>query len=60
MVNKVSRINEELLPKEKKNELIQQFIEFACEYLGIDSSGLNIEISYDPTEAAKMASFGIN
>lgn len=60
MVNKVSRINEELLPKEKKNELIQQFIEFACEYLGIDSGSLNIEISYDPTEAAKMASFGIN
>jgi len=60
MVNKVSRINEELLPKEKKNELIQQFIDFACEYLGIDSKDLNIEISYDPTEAAKMASFGIN
>ena len=60
MVNKVNRINEELLPKEKKNDIIQQLIEFACEYLGIDSSKLKIEISYDPTEARKMASFGLN
>ena len=60
MVNRVNRLNEELLSKEKKNEIIQQFIEFCCEYLGIDINNLNIEISYNPTEAAKMASFGIN
>jgi len=60
MVSRVNRLNEELLPKEKKNEIIQQFIEFSCEYLGIDMNELNIEISYDPTEAAKMASFGKN
>jgi len=60
MVSRVSRLNEELLPKEKKNEVIQQFIEFACEYLGIEPSDVKVEISYDPTEAAKMASFGIN
>ena len=60
MVSRVNRLNEELLPKEKKNEIIQQFIEFSCEYLGIDMNELNIEISYDPTEEAKMASFGKN
>ena len=60
MVKNVNRLNEELLPREKKNEIIQQFIEFCCEYLGIDMNDLKIEISYDPTEAAKMASFGLN
>ena len=60
MVKNVNRLNEELLPREKKNEIIQQFIEFCCEYLGIDMNSLNIEISYDPTEAAKMHSFGLN
>jgi CO/xanthine dehydrogenase Mo-binding subunit len=60
MMNKVNCLNEELLPREKKNEIIQQFIEFGCDYLGINPNELKIEISYDPTEAAKMASFGKN
>lgn len=60
MVKKVNRLNEELLPEEKKNEIIDQFIGEVSEYLGIDKDKLNIEISYDPTEAAKMASFGKN
>jgi len=60
MVNRVNRLDEELLPKEKKNEIIGQFINSCCDYLGIDPNDLNIEISYDPEEAAKMASFGKN
>ena len=60
MVKNVNRLNEELLPREKKNEVVQQFIDFACEYLGIDANNVKIELSYDPTEAAEMASFGIN
>ena len=60
MMNRVNRLNEELLSKEKKNEIIGQFIVFGCKHLGIDPDKLNIEISYDPTEAAKMASFGKN
>jgi len=60
MVKKVNRLNEELLPREKKDEIIQQFIEFSCDYLGIDKDKLNIVISYHPTEAAEMASFGKN
>ena len=56
MVRKVNRLNEELLPKEKKDEIINQFIEEVCKYLDID--GDKIEISYDPTEAAEMTSFG--
>ena len=60
MVNRVNRLNEELLPKEQKNEIIGQFIKFCGDYLGIDPNELNVEISYDPTEAAKMSSFGLN
>ena len=60
MVNRVNRLDEEVLPMEKKNEIIEKFIREVCDYLGIDSNNLDLEISYDPTEAAKMASFGIN
>lgn len=60
MMCKVNKLNEEVLPREKKNEIIQKFIEEVCEYLGLDENKLKIEISYDPTEARKMSSFGIN
>jgi len=60
MVSRVNRLDEELLPNEKKNEIIGQFIKEVSAYLGLDENDLNIEISYDPTEAAKMASFGKN
>jgi hypothetical protein len=56
MVRKVNRLNEDVLPKEKKNEIINKFIEETCGYLGIPND--KIEISYDPTEARDMASFG--
>ena len=56
MVKKVNRLNEELLSKEKKNEIITNFVQEVCEYLGIPSD--KIEISYDSKEAQEMASFG--
>jgi len=58
MVKKVNRLNEALLPPEKKEEVIGQLIDFACEYLGMTPDDINVEISYDPTEAAEMFSFG--
>ena len=58
MVKKVNKLNEALLPKEQKEEVINQLVDFACEYLGISPDDVNIEISYDPTEAAEMFSFG--
>lgn len=56
MVGKVSRLDEAILPKEKKDEIISRFIEEVCDYLEISKD--KIEISYDPTEAAEMTSFG--
>lgn len=56
MLNRVNSLNEEILPDEKKNEIITKFIDEVCEYLDVDKD--KIEISYDPTEAAEMTSFG--
>lgn len=58
MVKRVNGLNEALLPKQKKEEVINQLVVFACEYLGLSPDDVNIEISYDPTEAAEMFSFG--
>jgi len=54
----MERVNEDILPKEKKNDIINKFIDEVCEYLDVDDN--NIEISYEPNEAAEMTSFGKN
>jgi len=51
-------INEEVLPDNKKQIVIEDFIMFACNHLGIDPNQANVEISNDPKEAASMRSFG--
>jgi hypothetical protein len=56
MFNKINCINEDILPKENKIEIINKFIKEVSEYLGVDDN--KIEISYKPTEAAEMQSFG--
>ena len=56
MVGKVSGLNEQLLPPEKKKELITDFVNYVCEYLDVNDD--RIEISYDPEEAQEMTSFG--
>ncbi|MDA3779940.1 MAG: hypothetical protein PF487_06960 [Bacteroidales bacterium] len=58
MMSRVNKLNEDILSKEKKNEIIDKFIDEVCEYLGIDND--NIEISYKPNEAVEMSSFGKN
>ena len=52
------KLNEDVLPKDKKEEVINGFIDFACQHLGMDTSDANVELSYDPKEAAGMQSFG--
>lgn len=56
MVRKVNRINEDVLPKEKKSEIIDKFIQETCEFLGVPND--KIEISHNPEEAREMTSFG--
>lgn len=56
MMGRVSKINEDILPIEKKNDIINQFVDEVCEYLDVNKD--KIEISYEPDEAAEMTSFG--
>jgi hypothetical protein len=58
MMGRVNKLNEQLLPAEKKEEVINAFIAFAKEKLGLGEEMPNIEISYDEKEAPGMKSFG--
>lgn len=60
MMDRVGKttLNEAILPKEKKNEIIKNFVHFVYNFLGMEGEPEKIEISYDPTEAANMKSFG--
>jgi len=57
MLKRVNRLNEEILPKEKKNEVINNFIEFVKKEIGMNDVP-EIEISYDNKIAQDMRSFG--
>lgn len=57
-VNRVTKLDEAILPKEKKDEMIQNFIEYANNYLELENDKPDVSVSYDPDEAAKMSSFG--
>jgi Zn-dependent peptidase ImmA (M78 family) len=58
MMKRVNKLNEEILPTEKKNEIIKEFIEFLKEKLGFGDDMPKITISYDEKEAPSMKSFG--
>ena len=58
MVRKVNNLNEQVLPVEQKNEVIDNFVKFAGEFLGLGTDVPNITISYDENEAPGMKSFG--
>jgi hypothetical protein len=59
MMRRVNRLNEQVLPEDQRNELIQKFIDFVLEKLGLTREDLpNIVLSYDENEAKGMKSFG--
>ncbi|MFA5207169.1 MAG: hypothetical protein WC428_00565 [Candidatus Paceibacterota bacterium] len=58
MMKRVNNLNEQVLPVEKKNEIIEKFIEFLKEKLGFGDKMPKIVISYDEKEAQGMHSFG--
>lgn len=58
MMYKVNRLDEQILSRKKKNEIIDDFIKFCYDEWNIEGDPNNIEISYDPNEAVKMRSFG--
>jgi Zn-dependent peptidase ImmA (M78 family) len=60
MFQRVNRIklNEELLPENKKNAIIGEFVKYASNKLGLNGDSPNIIVSYDESEAKNMKSFG--
>ena len=58
MMRNVNRLNEALLPTEKKNDIINNFVKFVCDRIGIVDDLPNVTISYDDKEAETMKSFG--
>lgn len=57
-MKKVNNLNEEILPVDKKNEIIKKFLKYADEQLGLGKDMPEIKISYDEKEAQNMKSFG--
>lgn len=58
MLQKVNNLNEQVLPVEQKNEVIDDFVKFAGEFLELGTDVPEITISYDENEAPSMKSFG--
>ncbi len=58
MMARVNKINEEILPSEKKEEVINDFIKFVDEKLELGSDMPEVVVSYDEKEAGDMKSFG--
>ena len=58
IMQKVNKLNEALLPIEQKGEVIEKFVGFAGQELGLGEDVPNIIISYDNKEAETMKSFG--
>jgi hypothetical protein len=59
MMKRVNGLNEEILPKDKKIEIINEFIQYVKEKLGMSDEEMpNIVISFDENEAKDMKSFG--
>jgi hypothetical protein len=58
MMKKVNNLNESLLPKEKKIEVIEDFVKYAGDYLKLGDNLPKITLSEDEKEAETMHSFG--
>ena len=52
------KLNEDVLEKSHREQIIEDFIAFACNHLGINPNDVNVQLSYDSREAQDMASFG--
>ena len=58
MMKRVSNLNEQLLPFQKKDEIINEFVEFATKKLDLGNEPPNVVISHKDNDAEEMKSFG--
>ena len=57
MMKRVGNLNEQLLPKEKKEEIIKNFVGYVAKRLELDDAP-KVILSYDEKEAGTNKSFG--
>lgn len=58
MMKRVGNLNEQLLPFEKKDEIINSFVEFATKKLNLGSKAPDVVVSHKENDAEEMKSFG--
>lgn len=58
MMKRVSNLNEQLLPFQKKDEILNNFVEFAIKKLDLENDSPNVVVSHKDNDAEEMKSFG--
>jgi len=58
MLKRVNHLNEQLLPDDKKNEVINDFVQYVSNELKFNGDVPKIELSSDENDAQEMKSFG--
>jgi len=58
MMGRVNNLNEGILEKKRKEYIINEFVDYANNHLGLEKEKPNVIVSYDANEAANMRSFG--
>lgn len=58
MMKRVNNLNEEILPAEKRNDIVNDFISFLNEKLKMNGNFPSVELSYDENLAQEMKSYG--
>lgn len=58
MMNRVNRLNEEILPTEERNKIVSEFITFLNEKLELGGKFPSVSLSYDEKLAQEMKSYG--
>ena len=57
MMKRVNKLNEQVLSPENRKSIVDEFVAYADEKLGLDGAPA-VELSYDEGKAQEMSSFG--
>lgn len=58
MMKKVNNINEQLLPPEKRKEIVDNFVKYVCERIKLNAETPSVTLIYDEGIAQEKKSFG--
>jgi Zn-dependent peptidase ImmA (M78 family) len=58
LMSRVNRLNEQLLSPEKRKTIVDEFVMYADDKLGLEGNIPEVELSYEENRAQDMTSFG--